>query len=256
MLHAGEEANDMEKPDRVRALLAPGCKAEDIRIERTAVYRFHAREARRFSKGRCFLVGDAAHVTPPFAGQGLVAGLRATAHLAWKIAGVVRGQLNEQVLDSYDQERRPHARKIINLARFLGKLVMPRNRLAAFAIHGTMRAIRLLPAGRAAFDDLKIKPPQLFDRGLFWRDRTARNGLCGFHVSTMLDPYRQAHRARAERRCFRTAVVADRLRCGSPRAPRPRATRPVEQSGRNDLAVVSGRRTTCDIKRTAPCGDG
>ncbi len=179
MLHAGEQTSEMEEPERVRALLEPWCKTEDIRIERTAVYRFHAREARRFSRGRCFLVGDAAHVTPPFAGQGLVAGLRDTANLAWKIAGVVRGQLNEQVLDSYDTERRPHARKIINLARFLGKLVMPRNRFAAFAIHGTIRAMRMLPAGRAIFDDLKIKPPQVFDCGLFWRDRKRRKLLAG-----------------------------------------------------------------------------
>lgn len=179
MLHPGEQAAEMERPERVRALLAPWCKADDIRIERTAVYRFHAREARRFSTGRCFLLGDAAHVTPPFAGQGLVAGLRDSANLAWKLAGVVQGRLNERVLDSYDQERRPHARKIINLARFLGMLVMPRNRLAAFAIHGLIRAMRLLPGGRAAFDDLKIKPPQRFDEGLFWRDRHARKLLAG-----------------------------------------------------------------------------
>lgn len=179
MLHPGEQAAEMERPEQVRALLAPWCKTDEIRIERTAVYRFHAREARRFSKGRCFLLGDAAHVTPPFAGQGLVAGLRDAANLAWKLAGVVQGRLNEQVLDSYDQERRPHARKIINLARFLGMLVMPRNRLVAFAIHGLIRAMRLLPGGRAAFDDLKIKPPHRFEEGLFWRKPGERKLLAG-----------------------------------------------------------------------------
>src|SRR4029453_7303128 len=145
----------------------------------TAVPRFRAREARHFSKGRCFLVGDAAHITPPFAGQGLVAGLRDAANLAWKLAWVTQGRADESVLDSYDRERRPHARKIINLARFLGMLVMPRNRLAALAIHGLIRAVRLLPAGRAAFDDLKIKPPQVFDQGLFWRDARTRKLLAG-----------------------------------------------------------------------------
>lgn len=179
MLRADEQASEMERPAKVRELLAPWCQVDKVRIERTAVYRFHAREARRFSVGRCFLVGDAAHITPPFAGQGLVAGLRDAANLAWKLAWVTQGRADERVLDSYDQERRPHARKIINLARFLGMLVMPRNRLAAFAIHGLIRAVRLLPAGRAAFDDLKIKPPQVFDEGLFWRERKATRLVAG-----------------------------------------------------------------------------
>lgn len=171
MLHPGEDAKAMERPESVRRLLAPWCDVERIRIERTAVYRFHAREARSFSSGRCFLAGDAAHVTPPFAGQGLVAGLRDVANLAWKLAGVVRGQADPRILASYDTERRPHARKIIRLARFLGALVMPRNRAAAFVLHGAIRAARCLPTGRALFDDLKIKPENTFDDGLFWRDR-------------------------------------------------------------------------------------
>ena len=171
MLKPGERPEEMERPESVRRLLAPWCDVDQIRVERTAVYRFQAREARVFSAGRCFLAGDAAHVTPPFAGQGLVAGLRDVANLAWKLAWVVRGQANERILDSYDAERRPHARKIINLARFLGLLVMPSNRAAAFVVHGLMRAIRLLPAGRALFDELKVKPTNTFDTGLFWRDK-------------------------------------------------------------------------------------
>jgi len=170
MLRPGEDAQAMERPESVRRLLAPWCDVDRIRIERTAVYRFHARAAKSFSKGRCFLAGDAAHITPPFAGQGLVAGLRDVANLAWKLAWVVRGQADARILDSYDAERRPHAKKIIKLARFLGALVMPSNRAVAFALHGLIRAIRLLPRGRALFDDLKIKPENTFDTGLFWRN--------------------------------------------------------------------------------------
>jgi 3-(3-hydroxy-phenyl)propionate hydroxylase len=171
MLRPGEKPEEMERPESVRRLLAPWCDSQRIKIERTAVYRFHAREAKHFSKGRCFLVGDAAHITPPFAGQGLVSGLRDVANLAWKLAWVVRGQADASVLDSYDAERRPHAQKIIKLARFLGALVMPSNRAVAFALHGLIRAIRVLPPGRALFDDLKIKPENTFDTGLFWRNR-------------------------------------------------------------------------------------
>lgn len=169
MLRPGERPEEMERPESVRRLLAPWCDSQCIRIERTAVYRFHAREAKQFSKGRCFLVGDAAHITPPFAGQGLVAGLRDVANLAWKLAAVVRGEAGEQVLASYDTERRPHAKKIIRLALLLGALVMPQNRATAFAVHGLMSLLRLLPAGRALFEDLKVKPQNTFDEGLFWR---------------------------------------------------------------------------------------
>lgn len=171
MLRPGERPEEMERPESVRRLLSPWCDSDCIRIERTAVYRFHAREARRLSKGRCFLAGDAAHITPPFAGQGLVAGLRDVANLAWKLAWVVRGQASEQVLDSYDTERRPHARKIIRLARMLGAIVMPQNRAAAFAVHGLMSLLRLLPASRAQFEDMRVKPQNTFDQGLFWRVR-------------------------------------------------------------------------------------
>jgi 3-(3-hydroxy-phenyl)propionate hydroxylase len=167
MLHPGEDPERMQSPEALRALLAPWCRLEEIEIERTAVYRFHAREARAFSQGRCFLVGDAAHVTPPFAGQGLVAGLRDIANLSWKLASVVQARADAAILTSYDLERRPHARRIINLARFLGNLVMPRNRVTAFAVHGAMRALRWLPPARRYIDDLKIKPDNRFDEGLF-----------------------------------------------------------------------------------------
>jgi 3-(3-hydroxy-phenyl)propionate hydroxylase len=171
MLRPGEKPQDMELPESVRRLLAPWCDSQRIQIERTAVYRFHARAAKQFSKGRCFLAGDAAHITPPFAGQGLVAGLRDAANLAWKLAAVVRGQAGEHVLDSYDTERRPHAKKIIRLALVLGAIVMPQNRAVAFALHGLMSLLRVMPAGRALFEDLKVKPQNTFEEGLFWRAR-------------------------------------------------------------------------------------
>lgn len=179
MLRPGEKPEDMERPEVVQQLLAPWCNSKNVQIERTAVYRFHAREARQFSKGRCFLVGDAAHITPPFAGQGLVAGLRDVANLAWKLAWVVRGQAGAQVLTSYDTERRPHARKIIRLALRLGALVMPQNRVTAFVTHGLVGLLRLLPAGRALFEDLKVKPENTFDEGLFWRNRAQEHLRAG-----------------------------------------------------------------------------
>jgi 3-(3-hydroxy-phenyl)propionate hydroxylase len=172
MLRPGETREEMEKPEKIRELLAPWCKPEDITIERTAVYRFHARIVDRFSKGRVFLVGDAAHITPPFVGQGLVAGLRDVANLSWKLAWVLRGQADLSILDSYDLERRPHARSVIDFALLMGRLVMPRNRLAAFGIHGLMTLAQYIPPARAFFEDLKIKPPARFKDGLFTKGRS------------------------------------------------------------------------------------
>lgn len=171
MLLPGETREQMEHPDTIRALLAPWCDANDCTIERTAVYRFHARLVNRFSKGRVFLAGDAAHITPPFVGQGLVAGLRDVANLCWKLAWVTQGRAPLAILDSYDTERRPHARAIINLARLMGALVMPRNRVTSFFVHGLMGLLHRIPVTRSLFEDLKIKPPPVFRRGLFRRGR-------------------------------------------------------------------------------------
>ena len=89
----------MENDATVASLLAPWGRASQMGIERKAVYRFHARTADAFSKGRVFLAGDAAHITPPFAGQGLVAGLRDAANLSWKIAWVLHGRASPEILD-------------------------------------------------------------------------------------------------------------------------------------------------------------
>jgi 3-(3-hydroxy-phenyl)propionate hydroxylase len=172
MLQPGETREQMEQPDKIRELLAPWCKPEDMVIERTAVYRFHARIVDRFSTGRVFLAGDAAHITPPFVGQGLVAGLRDVANLSWKLAWVVHGHADKSILDSYDTERRPHARSVINFALLMGRLVMPRNRLTAFCVHGLMSLVQHIPGARAFFEDLKIKPRARFVHGLFTKGKT------------------------------------------------------------------------------------
>ncbi|MDH4558115.1 bifunctional 3-(3-hydroxy-phenyl)propionate/3-hydroxycinnamic acid hydroxylase [Pseudomonas sp. BN417] len=181
MLHPGETREQMECPENIARLVAPWVDSRELQIERKAVYRFHARCCNRFSKGRIFLVGDAAHITPPFVGQGLVAGLRDVANLAWKLAWVLRGQASPSVLDTYDEERRPHAKAMIDMAKLMGRLVMPRNKLAAFLIHGLMRTLTLTPFTRKYFEELEIKPKNIFRHGLFAPyhrgDKLVRGGL-------------------------------------------------------------------------------
>ncbi|CAI8820159.1 3-(3-hydroxy-phenyl)propionate hydroxylase [Pseudomonas sp. IT-196MI5] len=171
MLQPGESREELESPESIARLIAPWINPQELEIERKAVYRFHARCCNKFSKGRIFLAGDAAHITPPFVGQGLVAGLRDGANLAWKLAWVLRGYAAPSVLQTYDVERRPHAQAMINLAKLMGRLVMPKNKFAAFFIHGLMRMLALTPATRRYFEQLDIKPKNIFKHGLFMQHR-------------------------------------------------------------------------------------
>ena len=122
-LHDGEDEAGLITPDALGRLLEPWTGRRDLdglEIIRSASYTFRARLASRFQAGRAFLLGDAAHLTPPFIGQGLAAGLRDADNLAWKIAHVLSGQAGEDLLASYDTERRPHARAMIKKAVRVG----------------------------------------------------------------------------------------------------------------------------------------
>ena len=167
MLHPGESPVDMLRPGSIRQLLKPWADADMVEIERSAVYRFHARTAAEFQRGRTLLVGDAAHVSPPFIGQGLVSGLRDAANLAWKLAWIVRGQASIHILSSYHTERQPHVWAMIQLAKWMGILVMPRSRWAAFVVHGFAKLATHIPGLRSLIVDIKIKPKNRFRRGLF-----------------------------------------------------------------------------------------
>ncbi|MEU2037814.1 bifunctional 3-(3-hydroxy-phenyl)propionate/3-hydroxycinnamic acid hydroxylase [Nocardia niwae] len=122
-LNPGEAAADYDEIGRVYQLISPWTGAvavEEIQLLRVAEYTFRAQLADRWRAGRIYLLGDAAHLTPPFIGQGMGAGLRDAANLTWKLAGVLAGDLPERVVESYEIERKPHARSMIRLAKFTG----------------------------------------------------------------------------------------------------------------------------------------
>lgn len=168
MLRSGEAEQLQREPERIEALLSPWRRpGVQLQVERKAFYRFQARTARRFDQGRVFLAGDAAHVTPPFIGQGLVSGLRDAANLAWKLAWVLRRRADPSILNSYTMERRPHAAAMIRRARMMGGLVTPRSWLQAFLLHGAVRLLLGLRGGRRGLDVDLVKPPNRFPRGLF-----------------------------------------------------------------------------------------
>lgn len=125
------EEGEAPGPDEIWPLLARWLTPEDATLERHAVYTFRSMVARRWRRGRLMIAGDAAHLTPPFLGQGLCAGIRDAAALAWRLARLARGAAPDEVLDSYGPERAPHVREFIAMAVRLGGLINTRAMAAA-----------------------------------------------------------------------------------------------------------------------------
>jgi 3-(3-hydroxy-phenyl)propionate hydroxylase len=119
----GEDEATITRPAKVLELLKPWVEPEDVELERVAVYTFHSAIAPQWRSERLLIAGDAAHLTPPFLGQGMCAGMRDAGNLAWKLGRVVRRQNDDALLDTYQTERAPHVREYIELAVRLGGLI-------------------------------------------------------------------------------------------------------------------------------------
>lgn len=122
-IHPEEDAQAVAQPAKVWDLLSQWITPDDAEIERAAVYTFHSVIANQWRSGRLLIAGDSAHQTPPFLGQGMCAGIRDAANLAWKLGDVIRGRADASLLDTYQSERAPHVRQFIELAIRLGGVI-------------------------------------------------------------------------------------------------------------------------------------
>ena len=165
MVHNGETDDFISSPEKVRELLAMFGPDADSPVVRRQVYTFHARMADHWRKGRVFLGGDAAHLTPPFAGQGMNSGVRDAHNLAWKVACVVKGELGEGLLESYQKERAPHAWSLIELAVNIGRVMMPTSGAQAFLLQTAFKLMRFVPPLHAYFAQMKYKPKPFYREG-------------------------------------------------------------------------------------------
>ncbi|HEX4721947.1 MAG TPA: bifunctional 3-(3-hydroxy-phenyl)propionate/3-hydroxycinnamic acid hydroxylase [Pseudonocardiaceae bacterium] len=168
-LSAGETIDDYGDLARVRPLIAPWTAVDDLTLVRVAEYTFRARIASRWRDRRVFLLGDAAHLTPPFIGQGMGAGVRDAANLAWKLAAVRAGTLPERALDTYEIEREPHVRALIRLAKLIGTAMTEGGRVGN-ALRGALAP--LLPRFSALV--LDSRTPALHRSDLVVRPRRPR----------------------------------------------------------------------------------
>jgi 3-(3-hydroxy-phenyl)propionate hydroxylase len=163
--HENEE--EIARPESIRRLIAPYISNVDqIDIVRARTYTHHSRLAERFVVDRVALVGDAAHLTPPWIGQGLNAGLRDVGNLAWKLAGIVKGTLQANVLQTYESERRDHAKAMIDLADTFGAMLMPTNRFVAFLRDRFFSLARLAPGLRDYVLQMRFKPMPSYTSGM------------------------------------------------------------------------------------------
>ncbi|MCB1743143.1 MAG: FAD-dependent monooxygenase, partial [Gammaproteobacteria bacterium] len=167
MLLEDELAADALQAASLARRLQPFRAWDPASIVRATVYTFHARIAERLADGRVFLLGDAAHLTPPFAGQGMNAGLRDAHNLGWKIALVCRGLADPAILDSYEQERREPIWAMIQLAVAMGEFVMPTTTVQRALKDSLMTALERFPKARDYLFQMRFKPRPRYERGLF-----------------------------------------------------------------------------------------
>ncbi|MGW2290106.1 bifunctional 3-(3-hydroxy-phenyl)propionate/3-hydroxycinnamic acid hydroxylase MhpA [Streptomyces phaeochromogenes] len=179
------ERLDERLHERLRELIAPWVDlpyGADFEVVRQAEYTFRARIADRWRRGRIFLLGDAAHLTPPFIGQGLGAGMRDAHNLTWKLARVLQQGADERLLETYESERAPHARHAIRLAVAMGWAMTGGQDGAAALRRGALGAAFRIPGlTAAAARDLSpaLAAGPLVRRRALRRARWGGRGLVG-----------------------------------------------------------------------------
>ncbi|MGY1823343.1 bifunctional 3-(3-hydroxy-phenyl)propionate/3-hydroxycinnamic acid hydroxylase [Geodermatophilus sp. SYSU D00079] len=154
-MRAGETREELAA--RLPALLAPA-GADGAEVVRVAEYVYRAQVADRWRSGRVLLAGDAAHLTPPFIGQGLGLGLRDVHQLAWKLAAVLTGGADDRLLDTHQAERAPHARAMVRLALLVGRLMTGGGAGGAVLRRAVLAAAGRVPAVAAFATDSRTPP--------------------------------------------------------------------------------------------------
>lgn len=181
MLFPGEDGDQMLKPEKVQELLRGHiANPERLNVIRARVYTHNSRVAESFVVGRVAFAGDAAHITPPWIGQGVNAGMRDAFNLAWKLAWIVQGRLKPELLQTYHTERHAHTKAMIDLADMFGAVLSQRNRFIAWMRDRFFLSIKNIPRIRDYVLQMKFKPMPRFSEGIVLNSGDSlRNELVG-----------------------------------------------------------------------------
>ncbi|ORV93735.1 3-(3-hydroxyphenyl)propionate hydroxylase [Mycobacterium interjectum] len=166
MIHADETDEQAEDPAFLTRMLARMVPHPDrVDVIRRRVYTHHSRIAGAFRSGRLLLAGDAAHLMPVWQGQGYNSGIRDAANLGWKLAAVVTGRAEDRLLDTYDIERRKHARAMIDLSTMVGRVISPTDRRIATARDLLVRSASIVPSLKRYVLEMRFKPMPRYEQG-------------------------------------------------------------------------------------------
>jgi 3-(3-hydroxy-phenyl)propionate hydroxylase len=166
MVMPGETEEQLSQPQNLRKLLAKVLPDPDrVELIRKRVYTHNARLAGQFRAKRVLLAGDAAHIMPVWQGQGYNSGMRDASNLGWKLALVAKGLAGEALLDTYEQERRDHAKAMIDLSVLAGHVLAPPKRWQGTLRDGVSWALNYLPAVKRYFLEMRFKPMPQYAKG-------------------------------------------------------------------------------------------
>lgn len=167
MMMDGQSKEYLERPETVHALLSRWIDPAQFEIKRKLVYTFNALMATQWRKGRVLLAGDAAHMTPQFMGQGASSGVRDAFNLGWKLSAVLKGLAGESVLDSYERERRDHARAMIDVSVMMKNVVSMTHPLGTRLRDTLFKLALMIPPCRRYFQNGGFKPAPIYTSGQY-----------------------------------------------------------------------------------------
>lgn len=167
MVMPGETEEELSKPENMDRLLSKVLPStENIKFIRQRVYTHNARLAGKFREGRILLAGDAAHIMPVWQGQGYNSGMRDANNLAWKLSLVVKGLADPSLLNTYQQERRDHAKAMIDLSVLAGKVLAPPKKWQATLRDGVSWLLNYVPPVKRYFVEMRFKPMPKYHQGV------------------------------------------------------------------------------------------
>jgi 3-(3-hydroxy-phenyl)propionate hydroxylase len=181
MLNPEDSRETIVSKESIRSLLDRNSpyRGVEAKVIRAVVYGFSERIAHRLQAGRVFLLGDAAHVMPPFGAQAMNTGARDVNNICWKIAVVLSGRAAPALLDTYESERRPQIEAIIRYSVMIGKLANLRSWPTALLRDATLWVLNCIPPVRRFFSEMRYMPRPRLGRGFLARQSNRKDSLVG-----------------------------------------------------------------------------